>query len=232
MLEVVYGQTKKKLIADKVVSALEPMSLHGTLYIGYPVIASADEPVTIDALLVCTEHGLVAFAFVTAVPSPDDSEGWRNLKDEQDRLYFALSTYLSKHPSLRSGRSLAFEVQILTVVPTLSTPSPDSDLQLSDIPSLPERLASLPRLPPSFAIPLNAALQRVTTLRPPKKRASVTANASRGGILKRLEQEIANLDQWQKAAAIGSPEGPQRIRGIAGSGKTVVLALKAAYLHA
>jgi len=55
---------------------------------------------------------------------------------------------------------------------------------------------------------------------------------SRGGILRRLEQEIANLDQWQKTAAIGSPEGPQRIRGIAGSGKTVVLALKAAYLHA
>src|SRR5262245_26117424 len=33
-------------------------------------------------------------------------------------------------------------------------------------------------------------------------------------------------------AAIESPEGPQRIRGLAGSGKTIVLALKAAYLHA
>jgi superfamily I DNA and RNA helicase len=40
------------------------------------------------------------------------------------------------------------------------------------------------------------------------------------------------LDQWQKRGAIESPDGPQRIRGLAGSGKTVVLALKAAYLHA
>lgn len=55
---------------------------------------------------------------------------------------------------------------------------------------------------------------------------------SRGGIIKALEAKIANLDQWQKKAAIESPDGPQRIRGLAGSGKTIVLALKAAYLHA
>jgi superfamily I DNA and RNA helicase len=232
MLEIVYGQTKKKLIADRLVSAVEPLSLHGTLYIGYPVIASADEPVTIDALLACKEHGLVAFAFATAVPALDNDDGWRRLKDEQDRLYFALNTYLSKHPSLRTGRTLAFEVQTLTVVPTLPAPLPDPDLHVCDISSVPKWLASMPPLIASFETPLNAALQRVTTLRPPKKRASVTANTSRGGILKRLEQEIANLDQWQKSAAIGSPDGPQRIRGIAGSGKTVVLALKAAYLHA
>src|SRR5437588_9874181 len=35
----------------------------------------------------------------------------------------------------------------------------------------------------------------------------------------------------QKQAAIESPDGPVRIRGLAGSGKTIVLALKAAYLH-
>src|SRR5262249_59142237 len=40
------------------------------------------------------------------------------------------------------------------------------------------------------------------------------------------------LDRWQKRGAIESPDGPQRIRGLAGSGKTVILALKAAYFHA
>ncbi len=29
--------------------------------------------------------------------------------------------------------------------------------------------------------------------------------------MKRIEQEIANLDKWQKQAAIESPDGPQRI---------------------
>ena len=60
----------------------------------------------------------------------------------------------------------------------------------------------------------------------------MTSPESKGSILKSLESEIANLDQWQKHAAIESPNGPQRIRGLAGSGKTIVLALKAAYLHA
>lgn len=32
-------------------------------------------------------------------------------------------------------------------------------------------------------------------------------------------------------AALEIVDGPQRIRGLAGSGKTIVLALKAAYLH-
>jgi superfamily I DNA and RNA helicase len=50
-------------------------------------------------------------------------------------------------------------------------------------------------------------------------------------MLKDIERNIANLDQWQKAAAIESPEGLQCIRGLAGSGKTIVLALKAAYRH-
>jgi superfamily I DNA and RNA helicase len=46
-----------------------------------------------------------------------------------------------------------------------------------------------------------------------------------------MEIEVANLDKWQQQAAIETPAGPQRVRGLAGTGKTIVLALKAAYLH-
>jgi superfamily I DNA and RNA helicase len=232
MIDVVYGQTKKKPIADKLAEAIDPLELHGTLYIGYPVIASADEPIAVDSLLVSQEHGLIAFAFETSLPSIDDDQGWKRLKDEQDRIYFALRTYLAKYESLRDGRHLGVSVNTLTVVPRLTEVPAGANLLVTDIAGLAESLQDLPALPLKYQTALNAALQRVSTLRPSKKRASVTTASSRGGILKKLEQEIANLDQWQKAAAIGSPEGPQRIRGIAGSGKTVVLALKAAYLHA
>jgi superfamily I DNA and RNA helicase len=232
MIEVVYGQTKKKLIADKLVAAIEQLNLNGTLYIGYPVIASADEPVTVDSLLVCHEHGLVAFPFESSLPAPDDHNGWKNLKDGQDRIYFALRSHLARYEKLRKGRELALQINILTVAPVISEIPEGVDVLVTDVSNLGQDIRPLPPIPREYEIPLNAALQRISTLRPAKRRASVTAAESRGGILKRLEQEIANLDQWQKAAAIGSPEGPQRIRGIAGSGKTVVLALKAAYLHA
>lgn len=52
-----------------------------------------------------------------------------------------------------------------------------------------------------------------------------------GGLLEKLEIEIAIFDKKQKFAAITQIDGPQRIRGLAGSGKTVVLAMKAAMIH-
>ena len=55
---------------------------------------------------------------------------------------------------------------------------------------------------------------------------------SQGAKLKQLENSIATLDNLQSKAVIETVDGVQRIRGLAGSGKTIVLALKAAYLHA
>ncbi len=75
-------------------------------------------------------------------------------------------------------------------------------------------------------------MAKVLTIKPKKKRLNVVRKDSKGAILKEIEKEIANLDRRQKQGAIETPIGPQRIRGLAGSGKTVVLALKAAYLHA
>jgi superfamily I DNA and RNA helicase len=80
-------------------------------------------------------------------------------------------------------------------------------------------------------IRLTEALQKISNIKPRKKRDNIIDNLSYGGKIKRIEKEIANLDQWQKKAALELPDGPQRIRGLAGSGKTIVLALKAAYLH-
>ncbi|MBV9718016.1 MAG: DEAD/DEAH box helicase [Candidatus Eremiobacteraeota bacterium] len=52
-----------------------------------------------------------------------------------------------------------------------------------------------------------------------------------GVAIRNLEREIALLDEEQLKVAIQIAPGPQRIRGLAGTGKTVVLAMKAALLH-
>lgn len=208
------------------------MSLNGTLYIGYPVIASADETVTVDALLVCREHGLVVFSFRDLAPPTGDAVAWDHIRDEQDRLYFVLETNLSRHPGLRAGRRLGIDVEPITIFPNEPQPPETLEGTYSDVDGLPRIISDLPAAANGFFRPLQAALQRVTTIKPAKRRAKVTRGKSRGSVMKSIEQEIANLDKWQKQAAIESPDGPQRIRGLAGSGKTVVLALKAAYLHA
>lgn len=232
MLEIVYGQTKKQLIARQLVDALSGLNLDGTLYVGYPVLASADEKIEVDALLVSRQHGLVAFRLADASPRADENAAWERMREEQDKLYFAIANNLSRHNALRSGRELGVRVQTATVFPARPSPPQGMDGIYCDVDSLAANLNSLPPLEARFFAPLQAALQRVSTIKPVKKRARVAQERSRGAILQKIEQELANLDQWQKRAAIESPEGPQRIRGLAGSGKTVVLALKAAYLHA
>ncbi|WP_375200696.1 DEAD/DEAH box helicase [Bacillus sp. RS11] len=54
---------------------------------------------------------------------------------------------------------------------------------------------------------------------------------TKADILRKLEEEIAAFDEIQKYAAFSQLNGPQRIRGLAGSGKTIILCLKAALLH-
>ncbi|MGN6366774.1 MAG: DEAD/DEAH box helicase [Phycisphaerae bacterium] len=52
-----------------------------------------------------------------------------------------------------------------------------------------------------------------------------------GQAIRILERDIALLDDQQSKVAIQIPPGPQRIRGLAGTGKTVLLAMKAANIH-
>jgi len=231
MFDIVYGQTTKRPIADRLIEALNRLNLTGTLYIGYPVTALMDEAVAVDALLCSREHGLVVFLFADNPPSRSDINAWQALKDSQDNAYVAIKNTLIKHSDLRRGRDLGFEPQTLTLFP--SEPyCPDETYQgfvlLTGVEGAVRGFADLPVV---FERPLNAALQRVSTIKPAKKRTNVSRSGSKGDVLRHIEREIANLDKWQSQAAYESPEGPQRVRGLAGSGKTVVLALKAAYFH-
>jgi len=77
-----------------------------------------------------------------------------------------------------------------------------------------------------------SAIQNVSTLRRSRRARVVDDPHSRGARLKSIEDSISTLDNLQSKAVIETVAGVQRIRGLAGSGKTIVLALKAAYLHA
>lgn len=233
MLEVTLGQTKNHTVAKQLKNILLKLNLDGSLYIGYPVLATADKSVTVDALLVSRQHGLLAFMFGEHLPVADsDVEGWVSLADRQDQLFVAVENNLRRHDTLRDGRRLGVQVQTVTIIPSLADVPDDLDGEYTDLVGVPNHIRKFPKIDERYFKPLQAALQRVTTIKPPKRRKKVILPESKGAILKQIEKEIANLDQWQKRAAIESPDGPQRIRGLAGSGKTIVLALKAAYLHA
>jgi superfamily I DNA and RNA helicase len=198
--------------------------IEGTFYIGYPVMASAESSTTIDALLVSQKPGLVAFHFVRA---------GEQYKSTQDKLYYILESNLGRHESLRSGRRLGIAITIISIFPDGEAPSPsDHDYPAATPSTVAEALSYAKEIQDAQMYRnVSSAIQRVMTIKPVKKRQNVSKPNSKGATLRAIEREIANLDRWQKSAAIETPDGPQRIRGLAGSGKTVVLALKAAYLH-
>jgi len=197
----------------------------GTLYLGYPLSATAESKITIDALLVSKKCGLIAFIF------PEDRNSADLIMEEQDALYYHLDYYFKKYITLRKGRDLAFKPIVVSVFPDDNYQEITEQYILKSDEKIDEILIKIPNFGIDTYKRLCESLQRVTNIKPKKKRQNVQNDLSYGGKIKRIEKEIANLDQWQKKAALELPEGPQRIRGLAGSGKTIVLALKAAYLH-
>lgn len=229
-LDVVYGESRNRTAAKALADLLRSFVDDGTVYLGYPVLATADERVEVDALLVSQQCGLVGFLLADEVPA--NEEDWTEVVEDQDRLYAVLESHLGRHQGLRLGRRFAAPPNTATVFPTaLVTKPKDAEGFYGTIEEVSVWLEGLAPIDATIERALHAALQRVATIKPAKKRALVKQQSSRGAILKEIEKGIANLDRWQKAAAIESPDGPQRIRGLAGSGKTVVLALKAAYWH-
>jgi superfamily I DNA and RNA helicase len=54
---------------------------------------------------------------------------------------------------------------------------------------------------------------------------------TKAALLRQVEQQMHLIDSEQHRVAVQIPDGPQRIRGLAGSGKTVVMCMKVAEMH-
>lgn len=65
----------------------------------------------------------------------------------------------------------------------------------------------------------------------PSKQAINVDSVLVGDIIDRSMHNTFTLDEEQRKVSMQIPSGPQRIRGLAGTGKTVILALKAALTH-
>lgn len=198
----------------------------GTLYLGYPLTTGTYDKVTLDAMLISELHGMIVFIF------EDNECTIEQLKEEQDTLYYNLDHYLKKYNSLRQGRKVAVSPTIITIVVDKEKESASTDeFIFSRVEKIGLALEKTYPFDKRYYKVLCEALQKVANIRPHKKRNNIVCENSKGWIIKEIEKEIANLDEWQKKAALEFPDGPQRIRGLAGTGKTIVLALKAAYLH-
>jgi superfamily I DNA and RNA helicase len=234
MINVVWGSTKKKMTAKALAAFFESYDdASGTLYIGYPVMGGPDGPFPIDALLLSPELGAVVFHLV-------EGRSLGDYWDAQDEGYAKLQAKLLPYRVLLKGRELAGPIHALTFAPAITnlTGKQKRGYRLANnqnLRSVIDRLLVIPGRKGSWGssyADLVQALQSISTIRRGRQKRSTQIADSRGSKLKALEDSISNLDTQQSRAVIETVAGVQRIRGLAGSGKTIVLALKVAYLHA
>jgi superfamily I DNA and RNA helicase len=228
MKSPIIGRKINEGAIDTLIDALEALGdEQAVLYVGYPVVATADEAITVPALYVSETFGLIAFDVRPSAGENDISE----IRARQDEIGLAVKAKLLQYRDLTEGMDLAFTINVLTYCPSFAPVALWNPEGIVNAQNLRSAMVRAKRFDPKYLKPLNAAIERVANIRPKARRPNAQTPNSRGSILKMIESEIANLDSWQKSAAIEIPEGPQRIRGLAGSGKTIILALKAAYLH-
>ncbi|HOV77852.1 MAG TPA: ATP-binding domain-containing protein, partial [Sedimentisphaerales bacterium] len=202
--------------------------LSGECFFGYPLIPTPEGKYFIDATLVSREKGVVLFDLV-------EGTDVGNYAARQDDLANKIEAKLKLHKELVKGRDLIPPLNVITFASALRDVEKlarDGYL-LANERNLGEILSGLSWQDGSddlYRMTLSA-IESLSSIRKSRSKREVRKPDSRGGKLKKLEDSIATLDHRQNRAVIETVEGVQRIRGLAGSGKTIVLALKAAYLH-
>lgn len=226
MINTVWGSTDKPVSSKRLAELLSGVAdLDGTLYIGYPIIGTPEGSFPIDALLVSPTKGLVLFNVVEGKKLPDYAE-------VQDEGFNKMQAKLFQHQSLIRKRKLLVNIHTVTFAPAIAQLEDDKDHLLCNAENIVSSIEGLDAFDTAVYPSLVSVIQAISTLRRGRKKRELHNENSRGTKIKALEDSIANLDSQQSAAVVETFEGVQRIRGLAGCGKTIVLALKVAYLHA
>lgn len=196
----------------------------GILYYGYPVFKGyEDNTVKTNFLLISRKVGVVLFATAS-------EKFIENKFESLNDTYSHVNSLLIKSSILRKKKNLSFEIETKLFSPSSKFDDDDLISSIQDLNNfLIEQDADLTQ---EQIDEIRSILEGAKALSKPTQRKSIVEDKSNKlNILIKLEDEIINFDAEQRKAAINLINGPQRIRGLAGSGKTIILAMKAAYIH-
>ena len=227
-IEIVRGASRRPVASDKLIEILSSRTeWSGRLFVGYPIARTSTGPHRIDALWVSEDKGIVAFDLVEG-----PTIGYQRRQDDSANQ---IERRLRGESELVRRRKLRIPIHTISFAPAARTQiSTDDDYPLSGPDSIVDELAHFkwPKSDPSVYRLSLSVIDRVSKIRSGRINRTIKNDDSRGARLKRLEDAIATLDHLQSKAILETVDGVQRIRGLAGSGKTIILALKSAYLHA
>lgn len=198
------------------------------VYYKFPFFIGDVENDNVEAklLLVSPIYGIFFFDL-------DSQDHFDDITTERvDNLYSEISSRMLKFPELRQHRN-SLKYDILSVVVGNYTYKEDDGYIFCKSDDVGQAIRMHKR---SKNIDIDdfhliiGCIEGTAKMITKKERKYAQPN-TKAYILNEIQNHIANFDQNQKKIAIIDIDLPQRIRGLAGSGKTIVLAYKAALFH-
>ena len=133
-IDIVRGAIKNQIASSDLIEVVNSFQNEytGTLFLAYPLSATAESIVTIDALLVTKEKGIVAFIF----------DNGMEREEQQDSLYYQITNTLNNYETLRRGRRLAVEPNVITYCVEMEAPDSSNEYVYASKNNLKEILAN------------------------------------------------------------------------------------------
>jgi len=225
MIDIIRGASNKPVSTEALIDFVEKSGIdEAILYTGYPIVGSIEGISSLDALLISSKHGIIVFDIV-------EEPEYSTREEIRDSLYNIIFQKLIGHKVLSKTRGqLKINIHVLTIAPSwIKNNNEDIIIRKEDFQLFLKQKEQNDLSLDDYKQVIQV-IQAITKLKT-KPARKITDKKSKGAILNDIEKSISNLDRMQSRAVIETVDGAQRIRGLAGSGKTIVLALKVAYLH-
>lgn len=222
--EIVSYITKNESRLDLVVS---------NAYYKFPILRDEEESLSIaELLLVSQAYGVLIF---TCDSSGDRGNSLEVCKHKVENTEALVYSRLLRNKALREKRNqLKFNVTSVLFSPNFTQVENEEFIHIQSTENLEEILPDLKNnsIDSDIYSELISTIEGARGIVRPKLRHIDDAEAMvYGNLANQIEAEIYKFDKLQKYGALSVLDGFQRIRGLAGSGKTVILAMKAALTH-
>lgn len=205
----------------------------GVVYYSWPTLKDYSDTLHRGDIALITEEGGLKLVIYTASNREDVVT---RKYDEAAHLLGLVESQLSKSSKLRQKRRLKVEIEPILYAP--NSPIEMGDDEATFVMNEDRLLEAIsekaePALDAADIEEIRSILEGAKALSRPKPR-HIKGDGSEdvAEAFAELEELIANFDAKQRGVAMTSLNCPQRIRGLAGTGKTVILAMKAALTHA
>lgn len=222
------GQVIRKIRDGEVYPVGDDIVLYG----GWPKVRDYDGRThSADVTVLSRKHGIK----LIKVCLSDNPKELR--RESLSILQAAASTesLMGKSLQLKKKRRLIFDVVPVVYAPNLTETSSPNDGEVEVVHSEAELFRILAEESGDLTVGQRAEVQAIIEGAKALGQLSDAEDDDDLQPLARafrdLEAVIYNFDSTQRSVALTSIRGPQRIRGLAGTGKTVILAMKAALAH-